>query len=67
MVPSKKDDKKLVYFTFLTRDWAAQTGYNEEDGTYIYIQESCPKCGIYCNKYYSVSDLFMMLMTEEGN
>ena len=65
MVPSQKDEKKLDYFTFKTRDWMVQTGYNDEDGTYIYIEEKCPKCGLYCKKYYSVSDLLMMIMTEE--
>lgn len=59
------ENNKSEYFTFKTRDWMAQTGYNEEDGTYIYIQEECPKCEIYCKKYYSLSNVFMMLMVEE--
>lgn len=60
--PEKENNK--INFTFSTRDWCAQTG-NDEGYNYIYVEENCPKCGKYCQKYYQLSDLLHMLMQEE--
>jgi len=64
MIPKKDNEKDFEYFKYKSRDWYARDGYNTEEGTYIYVEEDCPRCGRQSRKYYYMTDLFYMLMQE---